>query len=88
MPPSPDMSPIELGFSVCKRNLQSGPAAENDDAAFQTLIFKSLASWDPTAARNSFNHCGFNVPPVELPNANDVAALVIMTMLLAGWVPI
>ena len=59
------MSPIELGFSVFKRNLQRTNMTGLSDSAFVHIVGEALAGWSVRSARNSFIHCGFKVDRVE-----------------------
>ena len=68
---SPDLSPIELGFSVFKQNLQQIGLARRSDQEFESVVFQALAGWQVSAARNSFRHCGFKVDTVEEEEVRD-----------------
>jgi hypothetical protein len=50
---------------VFKRRLQISAEGVHSESAFLALVRSSLCSWSISAARNSFNHCGFSVVTVE-----------------------
>lgn len=62
---SPDLSPIELGFSVFKQHLQQIGLKGRSDQEFERVVFEALARWDVNAARNSFRRCYFQVESVQ-----------------------
>jgi transposase len=60
LPPySPDLSPIELGWSKGKTALRQAKARTSD--ALESALVTVLSTVTPVDARNWFTHCGYTV---------------------------
>src|SRR4029079_10902766 len=57
---SPDLSPIEPGWSKLKSRLRTAEARTAE--ALETALAPALDSITPADARGWFNHCGYAVP--------------------------
>lgn len=57
---SPDLSPIEPGWSKLKSTLRAAEARTRD--ALETALAPALDSITPADARGWFNHCGYSFP--------------------------
>ena len=58
---SPDLSPIELGFSAFKRAVADvNPEARKCQVTVQYALYRCLAAWPQEHARKCFRHCGFS----------------------------
>ena len=57
---SPDLSPIEPGWSKLKSALRAAEARTRD--ALETALAPALDSITPADARGWFNHCGYSFP--------------------------
>jgi transposase len=57
---SPDLSPIEPGWSKLKSALRAVEARTRD--ALETALAPALDSITPADARGRFNHCGYSFP--------------------------
>jgi transposase len=57
---SPDLSPIEPGWSKLKCALRTAAARTRD--ALETVLAPALDSITPADARGWFNHCGYSFP--------------------------
>jgi transposase len=57
---SPDLSPIEPGWSKLKSALRAGEARTHE--ALEAALAPALDSISPANARGWFNHCGYPFP--------------------------
>ncbi|HKP33766.1 MAG TPA: IS630 family transposase [Sphingomicrobium sp.] len=57
---SPDLSPIEPGWSKLKSALRTAEARTRE--ALETVLAPALDSITPADARGWFNHCGYSLP--------------------------